>query len=323
MWKNSSWSDFFALHELDVVDEQDVALPVAALEGGGGVGPDGVDELVHEGLGGDVADVPAGEVLPDVVPDGVQEMGLAQPGVAVDEQRVVGPGRHLGHGLGRGVGEAVGRADDEGVEGVADDRDPRHWRRRAEPRLPARPDGRRPVRGRAGFGDRSSSSRSEVSRQRVGDGHWGHVQADLDLLGGATSWHRRGDESQEAVLDPVAHQGARGGEHEEVAVEGLGVRAPGNHVRQVASDTCSRSASAQRFHKSFMSFTRASAVPPPGFVHKQIHRCGLLGSSFPAVGGRDVDGPGEGGRRIRTTLVGERRPVRLARYTAPSGAASG
>ena len=49
------------LHELDVVDEQHVALAVAALEGGGGVGADGVDELVHERLGGHVAHVPAGK----------------------------------------------------------------------------------------------------------------------------------------------------------------------------------------------------------------------------------------------------------------------
>ena len=108
-----------ALHELDVVDEQDVALAVAALEGGRGVVPDGVDELVHERLGGDVADVAPGEVLADVVPDGMQQVGLAQPGAAVDEQRVVRTRRHLGDGQGGGVGEAVGRPDDEGVEGVA------------------------------------------------------------------------------------------------------------------------------------------------------------------------------------------------------------
>ena len=108
-----------ALHELDVVDEQDVALAVAALEGGGGIGADGVDEFVHVGLGGHVADMAATEVLQHVVPDGVEEMGLAQAGVPVDEQRVVGAGRGFRHRLGRGVGEPVGRGDDEGVEGVA------------------------------------------------------------------------------------------------------------------------------------------------------------------------------------------------------------
>ena len=53
-----------------------------------------------------------------VVPDGVQQVGLAQPGVAVDEQRVVGLGRGLGDRDGGGVGEPVARADDERLERV-------------------------------------------------------------------------------------------------------------------------------------------------------------------------------------------------------------
>ncbi|CAB4910451.1 unannotated protein [freshwater metagenome] len=48
----------------------------------------------------------------------MQQVGLAQPGVAVDEQRVVGPGRRLGDRDGRGVGEPVAVADDEAVEDV-------------------------------------------------------------------------------------------------------------------------------------------------------------------------------------------------------------
>ena len=80
----------FALHELDVVDEQDVAVAVAALEGQGGRGAQGVDEVVHERLGGDVEHLAPGVVLGDVVPDGVEQVGLAQPRVAVDEERVVG-----------------------------------------------------------------------------------------------------------------------------------------------------------------------------------------------------------------------------------------
>ena len=47
---------FLAFHELDVVDQQHVDVAVAALEVGDGVGADGVDVLVEERLGGDVAD---------------------------------------------------------------------------------------------------------------------------------------------------------------------------------------------------------------------------------------------------------------------------
>ena len=108
-----------ALHELDVVDEQDVDLPVAALELRGGVGPDGVDVLVEEGLGRDVADLVVAVVLVDVVADGVEEVGLAQPGGAVDEERVVRPRRRLRHPLRGRQGELVGLALDEGLEGVA------------------------------------------------------------------------------------------------------------------------------------------------------------------------------------------------------------
>ena len=50
--------------------------------------------------------------------DRVQQVGLAEPALAVDEQRVVGLGRRLGDGDRRGVREPVGRADDEGLEGV-------------------------------------------------------------------------------------------------------------------------------------------------------------------------------------------------------------
>ena len=57
-------------------------------------------------------------VLVDLVGDGVQQVGLAQAGLAVDEQGVVGLGGPLGHRLGRRVGEFVGRAHHEPLKGV-------------------------------------------------------------------------------------------------------------------------------------------------------------------------------------------------------------
>jgi hypothetical protein len=52
------------------------------------------------------------------VADGVQEVGLAESRVAVDEERVVGLRRRLGHGDSCGMSEPVGSADDEVVEVV-------------------------------------------------------------------------------------------------------------------------------------------------------------------------------------------------------------
>ena len=70
---------FLVLEKLDVVDQEDVHLAIAALEGGGRVVADRVDELVREGLGGHVAHVAVRVVLAHVVPDGVEQVGLAQP----------------------------------------------------------------------------------------------------------------------------------------------------------------------------------------------------------------------------------------------------
>ena len=79
-----------ALDELDVVDQQDVDLAVAPLEVVAGRVPDRIDELVQEGLGRDVQHLALGLDLIDEVLDGPQDVGLAQPGRAVDEQWVVG-----------------------------------------------------------------------------------------------------------------------------------------------------------------------------------------------------------------------------------------
>ncbi len=69
-----------ALEELDVVDEQDVDVAVAGLEGLAARGLQRGDELVGERLGGRVADAEAGGVVAQVVGDRRQEVGLAEPG---------------------------------------------------------------------------------------------------------------------------------------------------------------------------------------------------------------------------------------------------
>ena len=110
---------FLALHELDVVDHQHVDLAVAALERRTRVRTDRVDELVQEDLGRDIPHLVVGVVLLDVVADRVEQVGLAEPGRPVDEQRVVRPCRRLGDGEGSRMGEAVRRPRDERLELVA------------------------------------------------------------------------------------------------------------------------------------------------------------------------------------------------------------
>jgi CO dehydrogenase/acetyl-CoA synthase alpha subunit len=53
----------------------------------------------------------------DGVADGVDQVGLAETGAAVDEQRVVGAARIVGDLDGRRPGQIVGLADDQIVEG--------------------------------------------------------------------------------------------------------------------------------------------------------------------------------------------------------------
>ncbi len=113
--------------ELDVVDEQDVGRgPVARAEllhraaaGRALLVHHRADEVGDELLAGDEADRPVGVLAMDLVPDRLQEVGLAETDAAVDEERVPARGRRLGDDAGRGVRELVGRADDELVEGVA------------------------------------------------------------------------------------------------------------------------------------------------------------------------------------------------------------
>ena len=109
---------FAVLQELDVVDQQDVDVAVPALERAGLVVAQRVDEVVGELLGRHVPHVPRVAELRGVVTDRVQQVGLAEPGAAVDEQRVVRLRRRLGDRDRGGVREPVGRPDDERLERV-------------------------------------------------------------------------------------------------------------------------------------------------------------------------------------------------------------
>ena len=111
---------FLAFEEMHVVHQEEVHVgPVAAPELGHGPAVDALDDLVDELLGADVEHPGLGLPLADGVGDGLHQVGLAQPGGAVDEEGIVGLAGGFGRRVGGGGRELVGLADDEGVEGVA------------------------------------------------------------------------------------------------------------------------------------------------------------------------------------------------------------
>ena len=118
VWKNSSRVRVAPGEELDVVDEDHVRAAKALLEAGRALHAHGLDELARELLDRRVAHAQPGAVALDVVADRVQQVRLADPGRAVQEERVVGLAGQLGDRQRRGVGEAVAVADHELVEGV-------------------------------------------------------------------------------------------------------------------------------------------------------------------------------------------------------------
>ena len=104
--------------ELHVVHQEHVGAPVFLPEFGVAALADGLDQLVGEGVALDVHHLIVRVVVVDGVGDGVQQMGLAQAGLAVDEQGVIALPGIVCHGPGGGVGELVGGAHHEALEGV-------------------------------------------------------------------------------------------------------------------------------------------------------------------------------------------------------------
>ena len=106
-----------ARNELDIVHQQQVGHAVLHPEVLGAARADGGDQLVGELLTGHVHDDEIGVGALDLGLDGRQQMGLAQTGATVDEQRVVGAGRVGCDRLRSSKRKLVGRALDEVFEG--------------------------------------------------------------------------------------------------------------------------------------------------------------------------------------------------------------
>jgi len=108
---------FLAGDELDIVHQQQVGHAVLHPEVLGAAGADGGDQLVGELLAGNVHDDEIGVGALDLGLDGREQMGLAQTGAAVDEQRVIGPGGVGRNRLRRSKRKLVGGTLDEVLEG--------------------------------------------------------------------------------------------------------------------------------------------------------------------------------------------------------------
>ena len=109
-----------SVEELDIVEQQDIERAVVALEGVEGFGLVGAHDVGVVILRVNVADDPLGVLLQNMVTDGVDEVGLAESGTAIDEHRVIGTATRVGRHLQRcGTCQIVGFADNEVVEGKA------------------------------------------------------------------------------------------------------------------------------------------------------------------------------------------------------------
>ena len=104
--------------EMNVVDKQNVGLPVLFPELRSDVPVDRIDKLVRELLAAYVNDPVIGIVLCDPVGYRIEQMGLSDAGRTVYEQRIVGIHRSIGNGKRRGMGKPVGASDDEVFERV-------------------------------------------------------------------------------------------------------------------------------------------------------------------------------------------------------------
>ncbi len=98
---------FAAGEELDVVDDEEIGFAGAFAEGLEVASGDGLDEVVDEGFAGDVDGAEIGIGAEDFGAGGLEEVGLAEAGGAVDEQGVIECAELVAAGSAGGVGEAI------------------------------------------------------------------------------------------------------------------------------------------------------------------------------------------------------------------------
>ena len=107
------------LQELHVVDQENVDLAQLLLEGERVARAQGLHEARHEALGGEIEHLRFGLALLHVPRDGVQQMGFAEPDIAVHEQGVEQRLRRrerASHLLRGGISEPVRGPDHEALK---------------------------------------------------------------------------------------------------------------------------------------------------------------------------------------------------------------
>lgn len=108
---------FFPDEKLNVVDHQHVDVAVTLSEIRHFVVSDGVDDLVRKLLGRQVRNTEV-RAFGHMVPDRIEEMGLAQPDAAVNEEGVVRLSRLLRDRHTGRMGKLISRSYDEILERI-------------------------------------------------------------------------------------------------------------------------------------------------------------------------------------------------------------
>ena len=108
---------FLTGDKLNIIHQEQIRFPVFGAEFDIFTVFNGVNQLVGELVALDVDNVGVGIFLADAVGNGVQQMGLANAGRAIEKQRVVHLTRGLADGNGSGMGKPVGGAHHKIVKG--------------------------------------------------------------------------------------------------------------------------------------------------------------------------------------------------------------
>src|SRR6266496_4828923 len=108
----------FATEKLDVVYQEEIDLAIALSEFDQIAVLDRVDELVDEQFTGDINHLYVFLLGPNVLPDGLHQVGFAKTDTAINEQRVVCARGRLGYGESGSMRNFIVRTDHERFERV-------------------------------------------------------------------------------------------------------------------------------------------------------------------------------------------------------------